>query len=97
MLVKIHLHVPGGELQGLKEVTAMKLESVGEVRVTDISEESQAVTNSEGTGCRCVIAAVVEATLSKREEVMQLFRAEMQDKTVEKIDMERTGLTGMKL
>ena len=89
MIVKIHLHVSGGDLQGLKEVTAMKLESVGAVRVTEISAESQALTNQGGEYCRCVIAALVDATLSKRDEIMQLFRDEMQDRTVEKIEMER--------
>ena len=97
MLVKIHLHVSEGDLQGLKEVTAMKLESVGAVRVTEISEESQAITNSGGEDCRCVIAALVDATLSKRDEVMQLFRAEQKDGTVEKIEIDRTWITRMQI
>ena len=94
MLVKIHLHVRGGDLQGLKEVTAMKLEQIGAVSVTEIEEKSQTIENPEAADFRCVISAVVDATLAQREAVNAAFRREMQDGTVEKLEFSRAGMRG---
>ena len=94
MIVKIHLNVRGGDLQGLKEVTAMKLERIGAVSVTEIEKKSQTIENPETADFRCVISAVVDATLAQREAVNAAFRREMQDGTVEELEFSRAGMRG---
>lgn len=94
MIVKIHLHVSGRDLQGLKEVTAMKLEQIGAVNVAEIEEECQTFENPERADFRCVISAVVDATLAQREAVNAAFQREMQDGTVEELEFSRAGMRG---
>lgn len=91
MIVKVWLKVPAGELQGVKEVTAMKLEEVGETKIIGIDAEYE---NPEDPAAQvsCCIKAYVCAPLSKKDQVFYLFREEQKAGICKRLVFERAGM-----
>ena len=93
MIVKVWLKVPAGELQGVKEVTAMKLEQVGETEIIGIDAEYENPAD-QAAPVSCCIKAYVRAPLSKKDQVLYLFQEERKAGICKRLDFERAGMRG---